>query len=90
MTGADIIIEALRREGVEHVFGLPGGAVIPVFDAILDSKIQLVLTRHEQGATHMADGYARVTGRPGVALDEAPCTTSRRSSSRFASSQWRR
>jgi len=67
-TGADIVIEAFRRENVEYVFGLPGGAVMPIFDSILDSKIQLVLTRHEQGATHMADGYARATGRPGVAL----------------------
>ncbi len=68
MTGADIIIEALRRENVQHVFGLPGGAVMPVFDAILDAKIQLILTRHEQGAAHMADGYARATGLPGVVL----------------------
>ena len=67
-TGADVIIEALRREDVEYVFGLPGGAVMPVFDALLDSKIRLVLTRHEQGATHMADGYARSTGKPGVVL----------------------
>ncbi len=68
MTGADVIIEALRRENVEYVFGLPGGAVMPVFDAILDAKINLILTRHEQGATHMADGYARATGKPGVVL----------------------
>ncbi len=67
-TGADIVIEAMRRENVEYVFGLPGGAVIPIFDSILDSEIQLVLTRHEQGATHMADGYARATGQPGVVL----------------------
>ncbi|MCZ6792735.1 MAG: biosynthetic-type acetolactate synthase large subunit [Planctomycetota bacterium] len=67
-TGADIVIEAFRRENVEYVFGLPGGAVMPIFDSILDSSIQLVLTRHEQGATHMADGYARATGRPGVVL----------------------
>lgn len=67
-TGSDVVIEAMRRENVEYVFGLPGGAVMPIFDSILDSSIDLVLTRHEQGATHMADGYARVTGRPGVAL----------------------
>ena len=67
-TGADIIIEAFHREGVEYVFGLPGGAVMPIFDSILDSKIQLILTRHEQGATHMADGYARATGKTGVVL----------------------
>ena len=68
MNGAKVIIECLKREGVEVVFGYPGGAVIPIFDAILDSSIKLVLTRHEQGATHMADGYARATGKPGVAL----------------------
>lgn len=68
MTGADAIIEALRRENVEYVFGLPGGAMIPVYDSLLDSKTKLILTRHEQGATHMADGYARTTGRPGVVL----------------------
>jgi len=68
LNGAKVIIESLKREGVEVVFGYPGGSVIPIFDAILDSPIKLVLTRHEQGATHMADGYARATGRPGVAL----------------------
>jgi acetolactate synthase-1/2/3 large subunit len=68
LNGAKVIIECLKREGVEVVFGYPGGSVIPIFDAILDSPIKLVLTRHEQGATHMADGYARATGKPGVAL----------------------
>lgn len=68
LTGAQILIESLKREGVEVVFGYPGGAVIPIFDAILDSPIELILVRHEQGATHMADGYARATGKPGVAL----------------------
>ncbi len=67
-TGADIVIESFRRENVEYVFGLPGGAVMPIFDSILDSDIKLILTRHEQGATHMADGYARATGRPGVVM----------------------
>ncbi len=67
-TGGEKIIQCLEREGVEYVFGLSGGAAMPMFDALLDSKIQLVLTRHEQGATHMADGYARSTGRPGVVL----------------------
>jgi acetolactate synthase-1/2/3 large subunit len=67
-TGADIVIDAFRRENVEYVFGLPGGAVMPIFDSILDSKLKLILTRHEQGATHMADGYARATGRPGVVM----------------------
>ena len=68
MTGADVVIEAFRRHDVEYVFGLPGGAVMPIFDSILDAKMKLVLTRHEQGATHMADGYARSTHRPGVVM----------------------
>jgi len=67
-TGGERIIQCLEREGVDYVFGLSGGAAMPMFDALVDSKIQLVLTRHEQGATHMADGYARSTGRPGVVL----------------------
>ncbi len=67
--GADKVIEALERFGVEYVFGHPGGAAMPIFDALLNSKqIRFVLTRHEQGATHMADGYARATGKPGVVL----------------------
>jgi acetolactate synthase-1/2/3 large subunit len=67
-TGAEKLIQCLEREGVEYIFGLSGGAAMPIFDALVESKIQLVLTRHEQGATHMADGYARATGKPGVAL----------------------
>jgi acetolactate synthase-1/2/3 large subunit len=67
-TGGDKVIQCLEREGVEVVFGLSGGAAMPIFDALVDSKIKLVLVRHEQGATHMADGFARATGRPGVAL----------------------
>jgi acetolactate synthase-1/2/3 large subunit len=67
-SGGEKVIQCLEREGVEYVFGLSGGAAMPMFDALVDSKIQLVLTRHEQGATHMADGYARSSGRVGVAL----------------------
>ncbi len=67
-TGAEKLIQCLEREGVEYIFGLSGGAAIPIFDALVDSSIQLVLVRHEQGATHMADGYARATGKPGVVL----------------------
>jgi len=67
-TGADKLIQCLEREGVEYIFGLSGGAAMPIFDALVESKIKLVLVRHEQGATHMADGYARATGRPGIAL----------------------
>ena len=67
-TGGEKIIQCLEREGVDYIFGLSGGAAMPMFDALVDSTIQLVLVRHEQGATHMADGYARSTGRPGVVL----------------------
>jgi len=67
-TGAEKLIQCLEREGVEYIFGLSGGAAIPLFDALVDSKIKLILVRHEQGATHMADGYARATGKPGVVL----------------------
>ena len=67
-SGGEKIVQCLEREGVEYIFGLSGGAAMPMFDALVDSKIKLILTRHEQGATHMADGYARSTGRPGVVL----------------------
>ncbi len=62
------VVHMLEQQGVKYVFGLPGGAAIPLFDALVDSTIKLVLTRHEQGATHMADGYARATGEPAVVL----------------------
>ena len=68
LSGAEVIIECLKREGIDTIFGYPGGSAIPMFDAILDSNIKVVLSRHEQGATHMADGYARQTGKVGVAL----------------------
>jgi acetolactate synthase-1/2/3 large subunit len=68
LTGAQIVIESLIAEGVEVIFGYPGGAILPTYDALLDSKIKHVLVRHEQGATHMAEGYARVSGRPGVVM----------------------
>jgi acetolactate synthase-1/2/3 large subunit len=68
MKGAQILIECLRREGVEVAFGIPGGANLPTFDAICASPIKLVLTVHEQGAAHMADGYARASGKVGVCL----------------------
>jgi acetolactate synthase-1/2/3 large subunit len=68
-TGAEIFIETLEREGVEIMFGIPGGAVLPIFDKLYDSKkIKFVLTRHEQAAAHMADGYARATGKVGVCI----------------------
>ena len=69
ISGAEILIESLKREGVKHIFGYPGGVVLNIFDSLYDNKdIQLILTRHEQGAVHAADGYARSTGKPGVAL----------------------
>ena len=70
MTGAEAIVKCLENEGVEYMFGLSGGAAIPMFDALVTTgtKIKLILVRHEQGAAHMADGYARATGRPGVVL----------------------
>jgi len=68
LTGAEIIVETLQRVGVDVVFGIPGGASLPMFDKFYDSKIRVVLTRHEQGACHMADGYARATGKAGVCL----------------------
>ncbi len=68
LTGAQIIIESLIAEGADVIFGYPGGAILPTYDALLDSKLKHVLVRHEQGATHMAEGYARVSGRPGVVI----------------------
>ncbi|MBI4372891.1 MAG: biosynthetic-type acetolactate synthase large subunit [Candidatus Omnitrophica bacterium] len=68
LTGAQIMIECLKQEGVDYVFGLPGGAILPTFDALYDSGLKFILVRHEQGAAHMADGYGRATGRPGVCL----------------------
>ena len=62
------LMKCLENHGVKHIFGYPGGAAIPIFDALYDSKIKLILTRHEQGATHMADGYARASGKIGVVL----------------------
>ncbi len=68
LTGAQILIESLIAEGVDIVFGYPGGAILPTYDALFDSKIKHVLVRHEQGAAHMAEGFARVSGRPGVVI----------------------
>src|SRR5499425_2743412 len=68
LTGAQILWEALVREGVTDVFGYPGGAILPAYDAMLGYPIRHILVRHEQGATHMADGYARASGKVGVAI----------------------
>lgn len=67
-TGAQILWECLRREGVEVVFGYPGGTILPTYDAMADTEVRHILARHEQGAVHMADGYARASGRTGVVL----------------------
>jgi acetolactate synthase-1/2/3 large subunit len=67
-TGSQILIQMLADHGVTDAFGYPGGAILPTFDALYDAKINFVLVRHEQGAGHMADGYARATGKPGVVI----------------------
>ena len=68
LKGAQILVECLQREGVDLAFGIPGGANLPTFDALYKSTIKVILTLHEQGAAHMADGYARATGKVGVCL----------------------
>jgi acetolactate synthase-1/2/3 large subunit len=68
MNGAEIFVESLRKEGVDTIFGHPGGAILPINDALYRAGMRTILTRHEQGAVHMAEGYARATGKPGVVL----------------------
>ncbi|MSO17147.1 MAG: acetolactate synthase large subunit [Acidimicrobiia bacterium] len=68
LTGAQALIKSLEMENTEVMFGLPGGAILPVYDPLIDSSIRHILVRHEQGAGHMAEGYAHATGRPGVAM----------------------
>ena len=68
LTGANILVESLKKEGVEVLFGYPGGVLLPVFDVLYETSIKFILTRHEQAAAHAADGYARATGRVGVCL----------------------
>ena len=70
MTGAEMVIEALADQGVEHIFGYPGGAVLPIYDALFQqsNRLQHILVRHEQGAVHAAEGYARSTGKVGCVL----------------------
>ncbi len=65
-TAAEVMLDVLYESGVRHVFGLPGGNSIPIYDALTNHPLELILTRHEQGATHMADGYARSSGKPGI------------------------
>src|SRR5690554_6655117 len=66
LNGAQMVVEALKQENVDVIFGYPGGSVLGLYDAFYDAGITHYLTRHEQGAAHAADGYARVTGKPGV------------------------
>ncbi|MPZ71447.1 MAG: acetolactate synthase large subunit, partial [Actinobacteria bacterium] len=68
MTGAQALIKALEYEDVDIVFGVPGGAILPAYDPLYDSPIRHILARHEQGAGHMAEGYAWATGRVGVCI----------------------
>ena len=66
MKGAEALMRSLEKEGVDFVFGLPGGANLPIYDALVDAKIRHILVRHEQSAAHMADGYARIKRKAGV------------------------
>lgn len=68
ISGGEILIRSLKKEGTEVIFGYPGGAVLPIYDALYDAEIRHILMRHEQAAAHAADGYARATGRPGVCM----------------------
>ena len=68
INGAQAVLKALEHEGVDTVFGMPGGAILPVYDPLIESSIRHILVRHEQGAGHMASGYAHATGKPGVAI----------------------
>ena len=69
LSGGEVLMEALKEEGVEYIFGYPGGAVLHIYDALYQqNSVKHILVRHEQAATHAADGYARSTGKPGVVL----------------------
>src|SRR5258705_7469019 len=87
LTGAQALIKSLEMEGTEVMFGLPGGAILPVYDPLLESCIRHILVRHEQGAGHMAEGYAHAAGRAGVAMvTSGPAATT--SSPRSATPTW--
>ncbi|MCL5770032.1 MAG: thiamine pyrophosphate-binding protein, partial [Planctomycetes bacterium] len=68
LTGAQILLQMLHEHGVTDAFGYPGGAILPTFDQLYENKLNFILVRHEQGAGHMADGYARATGKPGIVI----------------------
>src|SRR5215831_16936482 len=72
LKGADIVLQCLRAEGVDLVFGYPGGAIMPLYDALVGSGVRHILTRHEQGAVFAAEGYARVTGIADAKMDSVP------------------
>ena len=69
LTGAEIFVRCLAEQGIDYVFGYPGGAVLPIYDTLYDVDfLKHILVRHEQGATHAAEGYAKATGKPGIVL----------------------
>ncbi len=68
LSGAELLLKGLKEQEVELIFGYPGGAVLPLYDALYDAAIPNILTRHEQGAVHAAQGYAKATGKPGVVV----------------------
>ncbi|MFP5353478.1 MAG: thiamine pyrophosphate-binding protein, partial [Actinomycetota bacterium] len=68
VTGAQSLVSSLEHAGVEVIFGIPGGAILPAYDPMLGSSIRHILMRHEQGAGHAAEGYAQITGKPGVCM----------------------
>ena len=79
LTGAQALVRSLEHQGVDVVFGLPGGAILPAYDPLLSSSLRHVLVRHEQGAGHAAEGYAWATGRTGVCIaTSGPGATNRR------------
>lgn len=69
-TGAQVLVDSLQEQGVEMIFGYPGGAVLPLYDQLYDAAIPNILTRHEQGAIHAAEGYAKATGNVGVVFSD--------------------
>jgi len=88
--GAEIFVESLLKEGVDAIFGHPGGVVLKIYDVLMDAPIRHMLMRHEQGAVHAADGYARATGRPGVCLaTSGPGATNRTDRTGLARSVFR-
>lgn len=67
-SGSELLVQSLQKQEVEMIFGYPGGAVLPLYDTLYEGEIQHILVRHEQGAVHAAEGYAKATGKPGVVV----------------------